>query len=106
MGNQKTQIIFVNSYYVYILASKRNGTLYIGATNDLERRVFEHKNKVVKSFTSRYDVNLLVYFEDHESTEDAFAREKQLKKWNRKWKLRIIEEKNPNWEDLSLSWYD
>ena len=90
----------MNQYSVYILASRKNGTLYIGVTNNLKSRVYEHKAKYNKSFTSKYDVSLLVYFEVHESIESAIVREKQLKKWNRLWKIRIIEEKNPDWEDL------
>ena len=87
-------------YYVYILASQRNGTLYIGVTNDLIRRVWEHKNKVADGFTKKYGVDELVWFETTENIESAITREKQLKKWNRAWKLKIIEEKNPIWKDL------
>ena len=89
-----------NDYYVYMLASKRNGTLYIGVTNNLLRRVYEHKHKIIKGFTSKYGVDKLVYFELTDDINSAIAREKQLKKWNRKWKLRIIEEFNPDWNDL------
>ncbi|MGC4032203.1 MAG: GIY-YIG nuclease family protein [Tepidisphaeraceae bacterium] len=85
---------------VYILASQRNGTLYIGVTSNLPQRVWQHKNDVVESFTQRYGVHLLVYYEQHGTMEQAITREKQLKKWNRAWKLRLIEEKNPNWNDL------
>jgi putative endonuclease len=88
------------SYYVYILASQRNGTLYIGVTNDIIRRVYEHRSKVVPGFTKRYGVMSLVYFEVYDDIENAIRREKRLKKWNRAWKLRLIEEKNPNWTDL------
>ena len=87
--------------FVYILASKLNGTLYIGATRDLARRVEEHKQDVVEGFTKRYQVHTLVYYEAHEDIRDAIERERQLKKWERKWKLRLIEELNPNWVDLS-----
>ncbi len=87
-------------YYVYILASKINGTLYVGVTNDLIRRVFEHKNNVVPGFTKRYDVHLLVYFEETNDIESAIHREKQLKKWRRSWKLNLINGTNPDWEDL------
>lgn len=90
----------MKQYYVYILASKRNGTLYIGVTSDLLRRVFEHKNKLMPGFTSKYDVGMLVYFEVFSDIESAIYREKQLKKWNRKWKLALIEKENPHWEDL------
>jgi putative endonuclease len=88
------------SYYVYILASKTGGTLYIGVTNDLVRRVFEHKSKFVRGFTKKYDVVKLVYYELYDSVENAIQREKRLKKWNRQWKIRLIEERNPNWDDL------
>jgi len=87
-------------YYVYILASRRNGTLYIGVTNDLVRRIWEHKNDFVKGFTQKYKVHNLVYYEQTENIEAAINREKQLKFWHRKWKLRLIEEKNPGWRDL------
>lgn len=89
-----------NSYCVYILASQRNGTLYIGITNNLARRVWEHKNQKADGFTKKYEVHYLVYYEIHENPESAITREKQIKKWNRLWKIRIIEEKNPEWKDL------
>jgi len=95
----------MDKYYVYILASQRNGTLYIGFTNYLERRVLEHKQKVVKGFTAKYNVTILVYFEEFDSAEDALLREKQMKKWKRSWKLNLIEKDNPNWKDLSEEWY-
>ena len=85
---------------VYILASKRNGTLYTGVTSDLIKRVYEHKNNLVEGFTKKYDVHRLVYFEPCEDMVSAIAREKQIKKWNRQWKLRLIEEQNPEWRDL------
>ena len=90
------------SYWVYILASQRNGTLYIGITNNLVKikRVWEHKNKRVDGFTKKYEVHHLVYYEIHENPESAIIREKQIKKWNRLWKIRIIEEINPEWKDL------
>ena len=87
-------------YYVYILASKKNGTLYIGVTSDLVKRVYEHKNNLVDGFTKSYSVHLLVYFEQTNDIESAISREKQLKKWNRKWKLELIEKDNPQWNDL------
>ncbi len=87
-------------FYVYILASKIGGTLYIGVTNDLIRRVWEHREKFVEGFTQKYGVHRLVYFEQFDDVENAIAREKRLKKWNRDWKVRLIEEKNPNWDDL------
>lgn len=93
-------IQYMNSYYIYILASQRNGTLYIGVTNDLVKRVWEHKSKVADGFTKKYGVDKLVYFEETSDVGSAIAREKQLKNWQRKWKLELIEGKNPNWEDL------
>jgi len=87
-------------YYVYIMASKRNGTLYIGSSNNLIRRAYEHRNGLVEGFTKRYKVNRLVYYEIADSLEAALNRERQLKKWKRKWKLDLIEKDNPDWEDL------
>ncbi|AWM03759.2 GIY-YIG nuclease family protein [Bradyrhizobium amphicarpaeae] len=87
-------------YYVYILASKIGGTLYIGVTNDLIRRVAQHKLKLIESFTEKYNVARLVYFEQFDDPENAIKREKRLKKWNRAWKVRLIEQHNPNWDDL------
>jgi putative endonuclease len=86
---------------IYILASKRNGTLYIGVTNDVARRVEEHKSDAADGFTKRYGVHLLVHAEFHETMPLAIQREKQMKKWNRDWKLRLIEQNNPEWRDLS-----
>ncbi|WFU76009.1 MULTISPECIES: GIY-YIG nuclease family protein [unclassified Bradyrhizobium] len=88
------------AYYVYILASKKYGTLYIGVTSDLVRRVYEHKTKVVPGFTKRYGVDKLVLFETFDDPLSAIAREKELKKWRRDWKTRLIDEQNPNWDDL------
>jgi putative endonuclease len=85
---------------VYVLASKRNGTLYIGVTSDLRKRVWEHKNDVVEGFTRRYGVHQLVYYELHEDMVSAIRREKQMKKWNRAWKLSLIEKHNTDWRDL------
>jgi putative endonuclease len=93
----------MKNYYVYILASQRNGTLYIGVTNDLIKRVWEHKNKVADGFTKKYGVDRLVYFETTESIESAISREKQLKNWHRKWKIDLIEKSNPEWQDLYIS---
>jgi putative endonuclease len=90
----------MKSYFVYILASGRNGTLYIGVTGDLIMRVHQHKQKLIKGFTQRYNVNKLVHFEETSEIESAILREKQLKKWNRKWKLQLIEKDNPEWKDL------
>jgi putative endonuclease len=88
------------NYYVYILASDRNGTLYVGVTDNLIRRVWEHKNSINKGFTKKYSIHLLVWYEVHQEIEQAIIREKQLKKWNRNWKLELIEKYNPNWDDL------
>ena len=87
------------SFYVYILASRIGGTLYIGVTNDLIRRVAEHRLKLVDGFTKKYDVNRLVHFEQFDDVENAIKREKQLKRWNRAWKIRLIEEQNPGLAD-------
>ena len=89
-----------SSYFVYMLASRRNGTLYVGVTNDLARRVVEHKDKLVPGFTLRHGVNILVWYEEHGDINDAIAREKQIKGWNRAWKLRLIEKDNSGWNDL------
>ena len=94
----------MNNYYVYILASKRNGTLYIGLTNELDRRVIEHKNKQVRGFTAKYSINKLVYFEEFENHNEAFIRERRLKKWKRAWKIKLIEDENPDWKDLAEAW--
>jgi putative endonuclease len=85
---------------VYILASQRNGTLYTGVTSDLIKRIWEHKNGVAEGFSKRYGVHLLVYFELHSNMLSAITREKQMKKWNRAWKIRLIESVNPEWRDL------
>ena len=90
----------MKAYYVYILANKRNGTLYIGVTNDLVRRVYAHKNGFVDGFTKKYCVHKLVHYEQFTYAHDAITREKQLKKWNRAWKLKLIEHSNPDWKDL------
>jgi putative endonuclease len=87
-------------YFVYILASKIGGTLYIGVTRDLIRRVHQHREKIIEGFTKKYGVVSLVYYEAHSDVETAIVREKQMKKWNRAWKIRLIEENNPNWDDL------
>jgi len=89
-----------NLYFVYILASCRNGTLYIGVTSDLKRRVWEHKSKIIQGFTAKYAVDKLVFYEETPDVKSAILREKQMKKWNRAWKIRLIAEKNPEWNDL------
>lgn len=86
--------------FVYILASQRNGTLYVGSTSNLIKRVWEHKNNVIPGFTIKYNVHLLVYYETHQNIMDAAQRERRLKKWCRKWKLNLIEKHNPTWRDL------
>ncbi len=85
---------------VYLLARKRDGTLYLGVTNDLARRVFEHKSKAVPGFSARYGVDRLVWYEPHDRIDEAIAREKAIKKWRRAWKVALIEEMNPEWVDL------
>jgi putative endonuclease len=91
------------AFYVYILASRRDGTLYIGMTDDIENRIWEHKEKIFKGFTSKYGVDRLVWYEDYEMREVAFDRERAMKKWNRAWKIELIEKDNPTWEDLYLT---
>ena len=95
-----TPSVTMKQYYVYILSSKRNGTLYISVTNDLIKRIYEHKNDLVDGFTKQYQVHSLVYFEIHTNINEAIKREKSMKKWLRKWKLELIEKNNPNWIDL------
>ena len=92
----------MKQFYVYILASKRNGTLYIGVTNDLIRRVYEHKNDLAAGFTKKYGVHRLVWYEQCDEIAPAIQREKRLKKWNRQWKIELIEKDNPDWNDLYL----
>jgi putative endonuclease len=87
-------------YYVYLLASRKNGTLYLGVTNDLVRRVHQHKSKALPGFSSRYDVTRLVWFEVYDDPTNAIAREKDIKKWRREWKIRLIGRSNPDWNDL------
>jgi putative endonuclease len=87
-------------YYVYILARERNSTFYVGITSDLKKRVWEHKNEITGGFTKKYDVKKLVYFETYQDPENAIKREKRLKRWNREWKMNVIEKQNPDWVDL------
>ena len=90
----------MGQYFVYILASKKNGTLYIGVTNNLLKRVDQHKNDLAEGFTRKYKVHNLVYYEAFNWVQDAITREKRMKKWKRAWKIKLIEESNPSWEDL------
>ena len=90
----------MDSYFVYILASKRNGTLYVGSTSDLVKRIWQHKNKVIPGFTAEYNVTQLVYYEIHQQYVEAAKREKRFKNWCRQWKINLIEEFNPGWNDL------
>ena len=92
----------MKEYYIYILASKFNGTLYIGVTNNLIKRVYEHKNNIADGFTKKYSIHNLVYYESCTSIENAIVREKQLKKWHRAWKINLIEQLNPQWKDLYI----
>jgi len=87
-------------FYTYILASKRNGTLYVGVTSNIVKRIWEHKEGVVDGFTKKYKIKYLVYYEQHTNIESAIHREKRLKEWKRQWKLNLIEKFNPNWNDL------
>ncbi|MFC1474744.1 GIY-YIG nuclease family protein [bacterium] len=93
-------------YFVYILASRKRGTLYIGMTNNLRRRIYEHEEEQVEGFTKKYGVKRLVYFEHTNDVYAALTREKQLKKWKRQWKIELIENENPEWEDLSEKYYE
>ncbi len=88
------------SYYTYILFNQRNGTLYIGVTADLVKRVYEHKHHIFKDFTEKYNIDKLAYYEIHQDINEAIRREKQLKAWKRSWKLELIEQNNPDWKDL------
>ncbi len=90
----------MGSYFIYILANRRRGTLYTGVTNDLIRRVWEHREGIVEGFTKKYAVYQLVYFEETPQIENAITREKQIKKWKRQWKIELIETLNPSWNDL------
>lgn len=90
----------MRSYFIYILASKRNGTLYIGITSNLIKRVWEHKNNLVEGFTKQYNIHILVYFEETSDVESAILKEKKLKNWHRDWKINLINSFNPNWKDL------
>ena len=94
----------IHQYYVYIITNKKGGVLYIGMTNDLQRRIIEHKGKLVKGFSSKYNLDMLIYFEEFQNVNEAILREKRLKKWNRDWKINLIESQNKDWLDLSEDW--
>ena len=87
-------------YYVYILCNKRKGTLYTGITSNLIKRIWQHKNEAVEGFTKQYGLKCLVHFEQYQDVKEALLREKRIKKWNRQWKINLIEQNNPNWDDL------
>jgi len=91
----------MKAYYVYILTNRKNGVLYVGVTNNLAKRFFEHKEKVTKSFTEKYNLDKLMHYEIYNDIDSAIKREKQLKNWRRQWKVDLIEEENPKWNDLS-----
>jgi putative endonuclease len=95
----------MKKYYVYIISNKCRGTLYVGVTNNLQRRLMEHKNGVVEGFSKKYNLKELVHVECYENVFNALKREKQLKKWNRNWKIELIEKRNPKWDDLSLRFF-
>ena len=92
----------MNQYFVYILTNKSSKVLYIGVTNNLERRMYEHKNKMIDGFTKRYNLTKLIYFEEASDIRSAIEREKQLKNWHRDWKIKLINNFNPEWKDLSI----
>ena len=100
MSPESIAPVHVMAHHVYMLASSKHGTLYVGVTNNLVRRTYEHKSKSVDGFSKRYDIDKLVWFEVYDDPVNAIAREKELKKWRRDWKIRLIEESNPNWDDL------
>lgn len=97
---QESKAITMNQYYVYILSSKKNGTLYVGVTNNLVKRIYTHRNDFIEGFTKKYHVHQLVYYEASSDIYTAITREKQIKKWNRAWKIELIDKNNPGWEDL------
>ena len=94
----------IHQYYVYIMTNQKNGTLYTGVSNDLHRRVIEHKSGLIEGFTKKYGLKILVYYESYQYIIDAIKREKIIKKWRRKWKIELIEKNNPDWNDLAADW--
>ena len=100
-ANNRDKLAIMDRFFIYILASQRNGTLYVGVTNDLVRRMFEHKAKLVPGFTRKYGVDKLMYLEEYSSILEARARERSLKRWQRAWKIALIEKTNPQWRDLT-----
>lgn len=102
---RKQESVLMSTYYVYIMSNYNRTTLYIGVTNDLQRRVFEHKQSLVKGFTKKYNLRDLLYFEETSDVQAAITREKQLKKWKRAWKDQLITDFNPKWKDLSQNWF-
>ena len=95
-----TKKFYMENYLVYILCSKKNGTLYVGVTSDLIKRIYSHKGKLIDGFTKTHNINRLIYYEEHFNINEAIRREKNIKAWKRAWKLRLIEENNPTWDDL------
>ena len=93
-------------FYVYIISNKKNGTLYIGMTNDIERRIYEHKKGLIEGFSKQYHLTRMIHVEFFKYINDAIKREKQLKNWNREWKINLIEKENQKWEDLAKDWFD
>lgn len=91
----------MNNYYVYIMTNESNTVFYVGITNDLKRRIFEHKNKLIEGFTKKYNIKKLIYFEETTDVKAAIQKEKNLKKWNRQWKIDLIKKNNPEYKDLS-----
>ncbi len=96
-------VAMAKNFCVYIISSERNGTIYVGVTSDLVKRIWQHKNGFVEGFTKEHGLHILVWYEQHENAESAIIREKRIKKWNRAWKLKLIEESNPYWNDLYLT---
>ena len=104
MRDAKVNLTVNNSYYIYILTNWNDQVMYVGMTNNLERRVYEHKHKLIEGFTAKYNINKLVYYEETQDVNAALAREKEIKKWRREKKNILVQEANPTWQDLSVSW--